>query len=43
MTMARGFSSRMEARTVATPSGEAVSILLMTTTWARRRLASPGW
>ena len=42
MTRACGFSSRMLSRTICTPWGLAESILLMTTTSARRRLASPG-
>ena len=41
-TVAPGFKALMERFTAKTPSGGAVSILLMTTTWARRKLASPG-
>ena len=43
ITTAPGFSSRIERRTASMPSGSAVSILLITTTSARRRFASPGW
>ena len=42
-TIAAGLSSRIERRTASMPSGPAESILLITMTWARRRLASPGW
>jgi hypothetical protein len=42
-TMARGLSARTERLTASIPSGAAVSTLLITTTWARRTLASPGW
>ena len=40
--MAPGFRARTERFTAATPDGSAVSTLLITTTWARRRFASPG-
>ena len=40
---ARGFTSAMAARTWASASGVAESIVLITTMSAMRRLASPGW
>ena len=43
ITSARGLRLAMSARTISTAPGSAESTLLMTTTSAIRRLASPGW
>jgi hypothetical protein len=42
-TVADGFARRIVSISAFTCSIDAESILLMTTTWAMRRLASPGW